>query len=124
MGGGIRDADVECGTVGPQRLVDLQRNLPFHAAQTASKRLPLRDESSLNSSYAFWGSSRVSRGMVKTSSSSKTARRSPELMRAHGTSETRKVRPLSLDGMKVYTSRNRSHSSCGRDAVNDQKMMN
>jgi len=114
MGGGIRDADA--GRSGHQFLMDLQRNLPFHAAQTASKRLPLRDESSLNSSNAFWGSSRVSRGMVMASSSSKTVRRSPELMRALGTSATRKVRPLSLDGMKVYTSRYRSHSSCGRDA--------
>ena|SRR6266436_79716 len=105
----------------PPLLVDLQRNLPFHAAQTASKRLPLRDESSLNSSYAFWGSSRVSRGMVRTSSSSKMVRRSPELMRAHGTSDTAKVRPLWLDGMKVYTSRNRSDMSCGRDAVNEER---
>lgn len=27
MGGGIHDADVECGTVGPQRLVDLSAEL-------------------------------------------------------------------------------------------------
>jgi len=29
---------------------DIQRNLPFHAAHTASKRLTLREDSSLNSS--------------------------------------------------------------------------
>lgn len=97
--------------------VDLHRNLPFHAARTASKRLPLREDSSLNSSYAFWGSSRMSRGMVMASSSSKTVRRSPELMRAHGASDTRKVRPASPDGIKVYTSRKASHWSCGRVAI-------
>src|SRR6266567_2596018 len=113
----------DVGRSDPNVWWTFQRNLPFHEAQTASKRLPLRDESSLNSSNAFWGSSRVSRGMVRTLSSSKTVRRSPELIRAHGTSETRKVRPLSLDGMKMYTSRYRSHWSCGRDAVSDKKMM-